>query len=196
MYFTWNYDNHKIALRILWISLLSNRCILLFGHTSVSVLSFGKNCLMFRSHLYYFLSPFSKRSSHFLHHKKERMPRSLSLFCKTKPTNSDWLLILARHIPQSSRPYIKWDNIMSQWKLWSGVITWIQTSWPKLWTKCLIIISSVYFNVTIRVQIPQRLCVSCSGTRHVGNSSGEYWSNFLFVRFTCICEVYLHFCLC
>lgn len=49
LYFTWSYDNHEMALRILWISSLSNPCVLLFGYTSVSVLFFGKKCLMFRN---------------------------------------------------------------------------------------------------------------------------------------------------
>ena len=46
-YLAWNHNNHEMALGMLWIRLLSNPCIFWFRYTSLIVLFFGKNYLMF-----------------------------------------------------------------------------------------------------------------------------------------------------
>ena len=46
-YLAWNHNNHEMALGMLWIRLLSNLCIFWFRYTSLIVLFFGKNYLMF-----------------------------------------------------------------------------------------------------------------------------------------------------
>lgn len=116
-YFTWNYDNHKMALGILWIRFLSNSCIFFNLDTLqwlycslVRTVWCSETLKPFRLLSF---PPFQIEVCILSTTKRVQMPRGLSVLWKSKPTNSDWLLNLARHTLQGSRRYIKWGSIMS-----------------------------------------------------------------------------------
>lgn len=86
-YLVWNHSNHEMALGMLWIRLLSNPCIFLFRCTSVIVLFFGKNYLMFMTLKSFRLCsfPFSNRSFHFVHHIENKCQKAWVHFESPNP---------------------------------------------------------------------------------------------------------------
>lgn len=181
---TWNHDNHEMALGILWIRFLSNPCIFWFRYTSVIVLFFGKNCLMFKkpwSRLDHFLSPFSNRSLRFVHHKENANAKRFEFALKVQ-IHKLWL---ASTLGQTSSPGFQALHQMGQYdviikSVHYGVGNLNLNPSTSLLTNCPILLSLGCFILqwgSKSTNFLVTLCIEHLGTWHTISNLWEDWEN-------------------
>ena len=117
-------------------------------------------CSWLWSHLDCVLSPLSNRSFHFVHHIENVNAKRSEFTLKVQTHKLSLASILGQTILQSSRPYIQWDSMMSQWVLHTvKQTTQIQTPQKYLQGNCLILFS-LFTSSNVVVKVPSSLSYS------------------------------------